>query len=56
MTVEFRIVHTLDAQGQVIGERWQYRRREVSLNLGVIQFASWSNWTDVSTVVVTESA
>jgi len=56
MTVEFRVVNTLDAQGQVIGTRWQYRRREVSVNLGIIQFTSWSNWTDVETVVVTENA
>ena len=56
MNVEFRIVQTVSADGQVIHERWQYRRRSLSINLGNLIVGAWDPWTDVSTVIVTENA
>lgn len=55
--IEFRIVQTLAPNGQVIGERWQVRTKDVvSSVLGLIPLAStWSAWQDINVEIVTET-
>lgn len=55
--IEFRIVQTLAPDGQVIGERWQVRTKNVvSSVLGLIPLAStWSEWQDANVEIVTET-
>ena len=54
--VEFRIVQTLAPDGQVCGERWQVKTKDVvSSVLGLIPLASsWSDWQEINITVVTE--
>lgn len=54
--IEFRIVQTLAPNGQVCGERWQVRTKDVVASvLGLIPLATaWSAWQDVNVTVVTE--
>lgn len=53
---EFRIVQTKAPNGQVCGERWQYRTKDiVGALLNVVPLAStWSAWTDINVVVEVE--
>lgn len=55
--IEFRIVQTLAPNGQVSGERWQCRTKDVVASvLGLIPLASsWSEWQDINVTVVTET-
>ena len=55
--IEFRIVQTISADGQVSSERWQCRTKDVVASvLGLIPLASaWSPWQDINITVVTES-
>lgn len=54
--IEFRLVQTKAPNGQVCGERWQYRTKEITAAiLGVIPIAStWSEWTNVNVVIEVE--
>lgn len=56
-SIEFRVVQTIGASGQVIGQRLQVRTKDiVSSVLGVIPLSStWSAWENVEIEVVTES-
>lgn len=55
--VEFRIVQTKAANGQVIGERWQVRTKDVVASvLGLIPLeTAWSAWQDINVEIVTET-
>lgn len=55
--IEFRIVQTLAPNGQVCGERWQVRTKNITASvLGLIPLASqWSDWQDINVEVVTEN-
>lgn len=58
-SIEFRIVQTVSEQtGQVIGERWQVRTKDVTASvLGLIPLASsWSPWQEINVTVVTETS
>lgn len=54
--IEFRIVQTLAPDGQVCGERWQVRTKDVTSSvLGLLPLAStWSAWQDINVTVVQE--
>lgn len=57
--IEFRIVQTVSSvNGQVIGERWQVRTKDVTASvLGLIPLASsWSEWQEINVTVVTETS
>lgn len=55
--IEFRIVQTLAPNGQVVGERWQCRTKDVVASvLGLVPLATgWTAWQDINTTVVTET-
>lgn len=51
--IEWRIVRTKAPDGQVCGERLQFRTKEVTASLlNVVPLASqWSEWTDINVVI-----
>jgi len=55
--IEFRIVQTLAPNGQVTGERWQVRTKNVVASvLGLIPLASaWTDWQEINVEIVTET-
>lgn len=55
---EVRLVQTKTADGQVCGERWQYRTKDITAAaLGFLPLALvWSDWQDVNVLVVDEPA
>lgn len=55
--IEFRIVQTIAPNGQVSGERWQVRTKNVTASvLGLIPLASsWSDWQDINVEIITEN-
>jgi len=52
--IEFRIVQTLAPNGQVIGERWQCRTKDIIIAVLGISLGVWSDWQDINQVVVKE--
>lgn len=54
-TIEFRIVQTVAPNGQVTGERWQCRTKDVLISVLGLNLGTWSQWQDINVTVVTET-
>lgn len=53
-TIQFRIVQTKNANGDVIGERWQVNTKDTIVSILGVSLGGWSGWQEINTVVVTE--
>lgn len=52
--IEFRIVQTIGPNGQVTGERWQCRTKDIIIAVLGVSLGVWSDWQEINTLVVTE--
>lgn len=52
--IEFRVVQTVAPNGQVCGERWQVRTKDVVLAVLGVSLGVWSDWQDINVLVVRE--
>lgn len=52
--IEFRIVQTLAPNGQVCGERWQVRTKDIIIAVLGVSLGVWSDWQDINVLVVKE--
>lgn len=54
--IEFRIVQTVAPNGQVCGERWQVRTKDVVIAVLGVSLGVWSDWQDINVLVVQEQS
>lgn len=52
--IEFRIVQTVAPNGQVVGERWQVRTKDIIIAVLGISLGTWSPWQEINVEVVKE--
>lgn len=52
--IEFRIVQTVAPNGQVCGERWQVRTKDIIIAVLGVSLGVWSDWQDINTLIVKE--
>ena len=53
---EVRIVQTIAPNGQVCGERWQIRTKDIIIAVLGISLGTWSPWQDINVLVVQEQS
>lgn len=52
--IEFRVVQTLAPNGQVIGERWQCRTKDIIIAVLGVSLGVWSDWQDINVEIFRE--